>query len=183
MLPPQPSPLIQPLTCPCLPCHPELWPLSSDGTHQSYCKDHRWWSGEPGRPGPYCLPLYPISLLGSSLLSEALPPSYLERLSFPFFFLLPVFLLLSLPSLLSASSPPPFIMAHCSYCLSKWFHLWKFSFSGCIALLGSFPPPCSSSPLLLFLFLPPPPSLFLLSLSFRPSPLPVLLNLNQNNTT
>ena len=63
------------------------------------------WSREPARPGPYCLPLYPISLLGSSLLSEALsslhPPilsvfpshsSFSSLCFFPSFLSLPFFL-------------------------------------------------------------------------------------------
>ena len=75
-------------------------------------------------------------------------------------------------SLLFFLPHPPFILSHCSYCLSKWFHLWKFSFSGCISLLGSFSPLFLPSPPFSSSFLHPP-FLFLLFPSFKSSPLPV----------
>lgn len=102
---PSPHPSSSPSPAPAFPAIQSCGLSLSHGTHQSYCKHHRWWSREPARPGPYCLPLYPISLLGSSLLSEALsslhPPilsvfpshsSFSSLCFFPSFLSLPFFL-------------------------------------------------------------------------------------------
>lgn len=162
MPPPQPSPLIQPLTCPLLPHCPVLWLLSSPfGTQQLLTRPQL----VEGRTY-LCVSLSVLSLI-------LVPPSspglcHLSTLSlvcllFSYSFLLPMSLPLLSPSSLSSlslSAPSPLHLV--SLFLGILFHPWKFSFFVCVSFGVLIPssPFSSPSPFLFFPLSSPSPISF-----------------------